>query len=236
MIAALAIPARLWLSAQDQPQQKQELPGNTAASANYDFLLASGFLCDPSDSATCPAVARAGNGETVEINGAGTLDAAGKSVNAAGAFTRKGPTGDIVTTGVWTATGLLSFESYGIAPGALLRDYPQFRRLGPFPSGRGMMPGPMASLLAGPVAAGGLAVIRIRVLPDAGSSTDAILRVNCAKGKVPEQEPNDGVRLTITGGGPMFDEEVSGRTVFCCAGPCPISPASGQRIATLSDA
>jgi hypothetical protein len=63
------------------------------------------------------------------------------------------------------------------------------------------------------MAAGGLAVIRIRLLPDAGSPADALLWVNCAKGQVPLEEPSDGVRLTITGG-PVFDEAVSGRTIF----------------------
>ncbi len=211
VLAVLVIPARLRLSAQDQPQDKKDLPGYTAATANYNFLIASGFLCDPDDSALCPGVARASNGETIEISGAGTLGLAGKSVTAAGAFTEKTPAGAIVTTGVWTATGLVSFESYGIDPRALLLDYPKLRTVGLM--GRGMMPGPMAGLMAGPVAAGGLAVIRIRLLPDAGSPSNALLRVNCAKGKVPAEEQSDGVRLAITGG-PVFDEEVSGRTVF----------------------
>ena len=210
LFAALVIPVRL--AAQDQPQHNEDLPRYTVATANYNFLIASGFLCDPDDSAACPAVARASSGETIEINGAGTLALAGKSVTAAGAFIEKTPAGAVVTTGVWTATGLVSFESYGIDPRALLLDYPKLRTFGLM--GRGMMPGPMASLIAGPLAAGGLGVIRIRLLPDAGSPRDALLRVNCAKGKVPADEPSDGVRLAITGGGPAFDEEVSGRTVF----------------------
>jgi hypothetical protein len=225
ILMALAIAAHLRLSAQDQPQDNKDLPGDTVANANYNFLIASGFLCDPDDSAACPAVARTSNGETIEISGAGTLGLAGKSVTAVGAFTEKTPTGAIVTTGVWTATGLVSFESYGIAPRALLLDYPKLRTLGLFPMGKGMMPGPMAgpiaSLMAGPVASGGLAVIRIRLVPDTGSPLDALLRVNCAKGKVPADEPSDGVRLAITGGGPVFDEEVSGRTVFLLQRPMP---------------
>jgi len=219
-MALLAIPARFRLASQDQPQPRQASPASSAATANYNFLIASGFLCDPPDPDVCPAVARASDGETVEITGAGTLDVASKSVTGAGAFTQKATTGDIVTTGVWTATGLVSFESYGIAPGALLREYPQFRRLGPFLMGRGMMPGPMAGLMTGPVAAGGVALIRIRLLPDAGTPTDAILRVNCAKGKVPEDTQTDGVRLNITSG-PAFDEQVSGRTVFLLQRPGP---------------
>jgi hypothetical protein len=235
MMAALAIPAQLRLAAQDQPQspqepqplqqpeQKEQSPRSTPATANYNFLIASAFLCDPSDSTTCPAVARAANGETIEISGAGTLGVAGKSVTAAGAFTEKSPDGYVVTTGVWTATGLVSFESYGIAPGALLRDYPQFRT--PFSKGDFMKPGlmmagAMAGPLAGPVAAGGLAVIRIRLLPDAGSPTDAVLQVNCAKGKVPEDRPGDGVRLTISGGS-EFSEQLGGRTVFLLRRPAP---------------
>ncbi len=217
VVATLTMPAQLRLTAQEQPQQKQEQHTNTLATANYNFLIASGFLCDPNDSTPCPAVARAGDGETVEISGAGTLDVTRTSVAAAGAFTEKSPNGYVITTGVWTATGLVSFDSYGIAPAALLRDYPQFRALGALPMGK-MMPGPIASMMAGPIAAGGLGVIRIRLLPDAGSPTDAVLRVNCAKGKVPEGEQSDGVRLTITGG-PVFDEQVSGRAVFLLQRP-----------------
>jgi len=222
VIAVLAIPVRFRVCAQDQ--QKQSQPANTTATANYNFLIASGFLCDPNDSAQCPAVTRAADGETIEISGAGTLGLANKSVTAAGAFTEKTPTGEIVATGVWTATELASFESYGIDPGALLRDYPQFRRLGLFVMAGlkmpGPMAGPMAGLAAGPIAAGGVAVIRIRLLADAGSSGEAILRVTCAKGKVPEDEQSDGVRLDITGG-PAFEEQVSGRTVFLLQRPGP---------------
>ena len=224
VIAVLAIPVRLRVYAQDQPQQKQALTANAPASGSYNFLIASGFLCDPNDSTQCPAVARSSDGETVEISGAGTLGLANKSVTAAGAFTEKTPTGEIVATGVWTATELVSFDSYGVDPGALLRDYPQFRRLGLFvmagPKMPGPMAGPMAGLMAGPIAAGGVAVIRIRLLADAGSSGEAILRVTCAKGKVPEDEQSDGVRLDITGG-PAFEEQVSGRTVFLLQRPGP---------------
>jgi hypothetical protein len=89
VFAMLLVPVRLRLHAQDQ--QKQGQPANATATANYNFLIASGFLCDPNDSTACPAVAKADSGETIEISGAGTLDLAGKSVAAAGAS----PAGDI---------------------------------------------------------------------------------------------------------------------------------------------
>ncbi len=92
-IAVLPIPVQLRLAAQDQPQQKQAWSVNAPASVNYNFLIASGFLCDPNESTVCPAVARAGDGETVEIAGAGTLGVANKSVTAVGAFIEKAPNG-----------------------------------------------------------------------------------------------------------------------------------------------
>jgi hypothetical protein len=67
--------------------------------------------------------------------------------------------------------------------------------------------------------AGGLALLHIRLVPDSGRPKDAILQVNCAKGKVPENEQGDGVRLAIQGGGPKFDQKVSGRTVFLLRKP-----------------
>jgi hypothetical protein len=39
-------------------------------SSNYIFLLASGLLCDPGDSSTCPATAKANPGDSYEMSGA----------------------------------------------------------------------------------------------------------------------------------------------------------------------
>jgi hypothetical protein len=221
--ALLAFLPQLVVCGQGQSQPRQASPRSTLTTASYNFLIASGFLCDPASSDDCPAVAQAGDGETMEITGAGTLNLAKKSVTAAGTFTQKTSAGAMMITGVWTATGLVSFQFYGIAPFALLRDYPQLRTLGMFPMGGPMMfmrAGPMASWMAGPLAAGGLAVINIRLLPDAGSPQAALLRVNCAKGKVPEYAQADGIRLAITGG-PSFNQQVNGRTVFLLQRPMP---------------
>lgn len=180
-------------------------------SANYNFLVGSGFICDSNDSTTCPDVTRAASGETIELSGAGTLSLANKSVAGAGAYTLKSPSREVRATGIWTATELLSFKSYGIAPGTLMRQGHKFKpsrlaRLG-------------LEMLAGPMPTGGLALLRIRLLPDAGSPKEALLQVNCAKGKVPENQPGDGIRLAIQEGGPKFDETVSGRTLFLLRKP-----------------
>jgi hypothetical protein len=170
------------------------------------FLIASGFLCDPNDSTTCPAVARSATGEAIEISGAGTLALSNQYVTAAGAFVEKSATWEVVTSGVWTAVSLLGFESYGISPGALLPGYRRSRAFRLLPMGLAMM--------AGPIAAGGLAQIRVQLLPDADSPKTALLNITCANGHVPCSRSIDGISVAIDGSGPTFEEKVSGRTVF----------------------
>src|SRR5580704_18137082 len=97
-------------------------------SSNYTFLVASGFLCDPGDSATCPAVVRSANGDSYEMTGAGTFDAQSKSVTATGTFSHKSSDGTVLETGVWIVNDLVKFSSYGMAPNSLLH---QERALGP---------------------------------------------------------------------------------------------------------
>jgi hypothetical protein len=150
------------------------------------------------------------------MSGAGRLNAQSKSVTAVGTFTRKSPNGNSVETGIWIASELVSFESYGVVPDALMREGWVFpARFGPR-----RMP-----MLSGPMPAGGLAVIRIRLLPMWGVSKTATLQVNCALGKVPEEHQTEGIRLAFEGGGGQFDEEVSGRTMFVLSRPGTIPAA-----------
>ena len=181
------------------------------SSVKYTFLVASGFLCDPSDSGSCPAVAKSANGDSYEISGAGTFDAQNKSVQAAGTFAHKAPNGNVLETGVWIASELMSFESYGIAPGALRQKGIAF---GPKPFGPKRLP--MAS---GPMPTGGLAVFRIRLLPMSGASKTAVLQVNCALGKVPAERQIEGIRLSSERNGTEFSVEVSGRVMFLSMHP-----------------
>ena len=180
-------------------------------SATYTFLVGAGFLCDSGDSSPCPAVVKSLNDDSYEMSGAGTLTTPNKSVAAAGSFTHKSPAGVVLETGVWTASELVSFDLYGIVPGALMREGlalgpPQFGHA-PFGSGgRGMFSGSMP--------AGGLAVLRIRLLPVLGLARNATLQVNCALGKVPSERATEGIRLAFEGGGAEFDEEISGRVLF----------------------
>jgi hypothetical protein len=192
--------------------------GNTG---NYILLLASGFLCDPADPSTCLATARADQGDSYEMTGAGTFDVLKKSVNVAGTFTHKSPNGNVLETGVWIASELVSFDSYGIDPGALLR---QGLPLGPVRVGPRHMP-----MDFGCTPTGGLAVFRIRFLPISGRSRTAVLQVNCALGDVPRERSMEGIRLTLEGNGADFSQEAGGRTMFMAMRHAPGPPAKGPQ-------
>jgi hypothetical protein len=155
-------------------------------------------------------VAKSADGASYELSGAGTLAPQRKLVTAAGTYTRKLASGDVLETGVWVASELVSFDSYGIAPGALMREG---RALGPPQFGPKRVP-----MLSGSMATGGQAVLQIRLLPVLGLAKNATLQVNCALGKVPDEHPTEGIRLALGGGGAEFDEEVSGRALFLLTG------------------
>jgi hypothetical protein len=176
------------------------------SSANYTFVVASGFLCDSGDSGNCPAIAKSANGDRYEISGAGTFDPQNKSVKAAGTFNHKSTNGNVLETGVWTASDLISFDSYGTAPARFMHGGPAFG--GPQ---TGYKPLPMRS---GPLATGGLAIFHVLLTPVSGTTKTAVLQVNWALGKVPDERQVEGVRLAFKGGGATFDEEVGGSTLF----------------------
>jgi hypothetical protein len=181
------------------------------SSGDYIFLIGSGFLCDSGDSSSCPAVVKSADGSSFELSGVGTLNTESKSVTATGTFARKSPNGNSVEAGIWIANELVGFEPYGIAPGARMQAGSPF---GPPQFGPRRM-----LMLPGSTPAGGLAVFHIRLLPMWGPSRTAVLQVNCALGKVPDEHPTEGIRLAFSGGGGEFDEEVSGRTMFVLTRP-----------------
>ena len=76
------------------------------------YLIATDVLCVlfPSE---CPAIARADNGDTVEITGMGTFTPHPKLATGAGTFVHKSPGGAVIASGTWEALELISFKSYG---------------------------------------------------------------------------------------------------------------------------
>ena len=87
-------------------------------------------------------------------------------------------------------------------------------------------------MLSGPMPAGGLAIFRVRLLPMWGPPKTATLQVNCALGKVPDERPTEGIRLSFERGGGEFDQEISGRTMFVLTrlggSPVPKASATGN--------
>jgi hypothetical protein len=192
---------------------------------DYLFFVGSGFLCQSNDSSSCPAVAKSADDSTYELSGAGTFNTKNKSVTAVGTFTHKSPNGGTLETGIWVANELVSFDSYGFARDVLMREGWAF---GPSEFGSRRMP-----MLFGSMPSGGLVLIRIRLLPMWGPSRTAVLQVNCAIGKVPDDRQTEGIRLSFEGAGGEFDQEISGRTMFVStrlgASPAPKLPApSGE--------
>lgn len=174
--------------------------------ANYAFVVASGFLCESGDSGSCPAVAKSPNGDSYEISGAGTFDAQNKSVKAAGTFAHKATNGNVLETGVWTATALISFDSYGIKPAAVMQRGPAF--------GGSQIGYKRMVMRSGPLPTGGLAIFRILLMPVSGTIEPAVLQVNCALGDVPRERSVEGIRVALERNNSEYSEEASGRVIF----------------------
>jgi hypothetical protein len=174
--------------------------------SNYSVLVASGFLCDSGESGVCYAVVQSANGDRYELSGAGTFNPQNKSVKAAGTFNHKATNGNMLETGVWTASELISFGSYGIGPNALMQKGPAYvsPQLGPK-----RMPARTSA-----IPTGGLAIFRIVLVPLSGLSKTAVLQVNCALGDVPRERSVEGIRLIFENGGSEFSEQVGGRVLF----------------------
>ncbi|MGH3451787.1 MAG: hypothetical protein ACRDQW_13885 [Haloechinothrix sp.] len=70
------------------------------------------------------AIAEASNGETVEVDGTGVMDAGDETASGGGTFIHRAADGSVVAEGTWTAHGLISFQFYGcsdqIMPGVTL--------------------------------------------------------------------------------------------------------------------
>src|SRR5919201_838521 len=60
-----------------------------------------------------PNTAQAPNGDQVAITGEGEFSIHPKSVDAEGTFTHTDSQGNVLATGTWTATQLLTYQSYG---------------------------------------------------------------------------------------------------------------------------
>jgi len=166
-----------------------EGPTASADSSNetFGFLAGTGFLCALPGPTPCPDVARADNGDTIQITGSGTLTTNPKTASGTGTFVHKRGSAT-VASGTWKANDLLSFQDAGSSP--------------VFP----------ANLHAGSA----LIAVHLVVTggPAAGLQADGVLRVTCElPGAIVPGNRDEGVRLVVDDL-INFNKEVSGFTVF----------------------
>jgi len=188
----------------------------------YTFLVGAGTVCGGGDASKCPAVVKSENGDSYQMSGAGTFNTRNKSVVAAGTYTHESPDGTVMETGVWSASQLVRFDSYGIAPAAMTvgGNAGGDATFGPQPKAGAPTSGwQRVAKLLGAMPTGGLGVFRIRLWPMMGTTKTAELQVNCALGAVPRERSVEGIRLTFEGSGNEFSEEVSGRVMFLSVRP-----------------
>ena len=94
-------------------------PASSASgSATFQHLAGTGFLCGLGADA-CPDIARADNGETIEISDTGALGIHPKLVSGGGTFIHKDSSGNVLASGTWTAQKLVSFVPYAVLPNNL---------------------------------------------------------------------------------------------------------------------
>jgi hypothetical protein len=150
-------------------------------SASYGWHAGDAFL----PPLVPPDVAEAANGDRIILTGTGTLTLHPKSATGAGTFTHTTAEGTVLATGTFTATELLSFESYGPSP------------------------------LLPPFLNSGQALIRVALVPDGTTtSIDGILRVECVlPGSTFPGGKEEGINLLLPGLA-NFNHQVSGATVF----------------------
>ncbi len=130
-------------------------------------------------------VAMADNGDTVEIDADGMMDAGAKTASGGGSFSHFTSGGTLVATGTITATGLQSFQFYGCG--------------GVFP----------------PNFCGGRALIAVHLEATVGGTVvaaDGTLTVDCLIGS-PPAGADEGVRLNVKDL-INFNMEVEGETLF----------------------
>ncbi len=83
--------------------------------ATFAYHAGDAFLASLNP-AFAPAKAMAANGEVIELSATGTLSVFPKAVTGGGTFTHKDANGNVIGSGTWTATELLSFQNYGASP------------------------------------------------------------------------------------------------------------------------
>ncbi len=157
-----------------------------ATEKEFDYHVGDEFLT----SLGFPAgdVAKASNGDTITVTGGGQFELLPNQVDGEGTFQHKDTNGNLLVSGTWEATKLLSFVNFN--PGGSSGFPPDFR--------------------------GGSAVIQVHLVghpasdPSVTLQVDATLRVDCAIAGPTGFTEGITLQTPLT----TFDQKVSGVTLF----------------------
>jgi hypothetical protein len=151
---------------------------------------------------TLESVARASNGDTIEVSGAGSFNMQPKSVSgdapvieaAFGSvprtFIHRDAQGNVLAEGTWESTAVLAYRSFGPATEE------QNAELG-LPAG----------------SEGGEVLIKVALFVDGAHVADGILTIVCELGKPPKNS-EEATLLLVQGTSLNFNEVVSGDNIF----------------------
>ncbi|MBI2498770.1 hypothetical protein HYV88_00850 [Candidatus Woesearchaeota archaeon] len=150
--------------------------------SKYDFMIGTGFLRDFGN-----VISTAKNGDTIELVGEGSFNTKPKNITGSGTVIHKNSNGEIIGTGKWIVTKLITFQSYGNGGSQGLPD--NFE--------------------------GGRALIKVIIDPDnVGQSFESTLMVTCLLGDKIPPKASEGIRLAIRDIPINFNQEKSGATLF----------------------
>ena len=135
-----------------------------------------------------PNTGEAANGDVAAVIGEGEFSVHPKSVEAEGTFTHTDSAGNVLVTGSWTATRLLTYQSYGC--GVVFGT--------PIP----------------PDLCGGKVRMRVVLTPDGTDlQIPAVLTVFCVIGDKRPTSVEEGIRLVVPGH-VNFNEATGGENVY----------------------
>ena len=146
-----------------------------------------------------PNVSRAPNGDQVAVTGEGTFSVHPKSVTASGSFTHTDGQGNVLASGTWTATELLSFQLYGCG---IVHNFPTPGATTPLP----------------PNFCGGALKMGVTLTPQGTSlAIPGVLSVFCIVGENPPNSHDDptgeGIHLVVPGIAD-FNKIVAGMNIY----------------------
>lgn len=162
-------------------------PTAADTSAKFDYHIADSFIEEGTGIPQTGAVARADNGDTVTVTGAGTFNVASGNATGGGTFVHRRKNGKVVGSGTWTATSAVNYTSFGCGGG--------------FP----------------PNFCGGVLVLNVHLVGGGGTvEFDGVMAVTCTIGTVPPGAV-EGITLDVPAAGINFDETIfdfGGLTLF----------------------